>query len=122
MPREMTAVPVKAATEVEPIRSRTEIRDFLEGKYPEAQGFGRLRPLLENGETLGYQVRVKDPRFPLARLGLQDKDIVTSVNGVACTGPEGLSTIYRILRNDLNIRLELLREGKPETLSITLEE
>ncbi len=121
-PQEVAASPVEGPAHVEPIRTRTEIRDFLDGKNPEAQGYGSLRPYLQNGETQGYRVRVKDPRFPLARLGLQNNDIVTSVNGVPCTGPEGLSAIYRILRNDLNIRLELLREGKPETLNVTLEE
>ncbi len=106
---------------VEPIRTRSEVRDFLDGKHPEAQAQGSLRPFVEGGETLGYQVRIKDPRFPLARLGLQDRDVVTSVNGVPCTGPEGLSSIYRVLRNDLNIRLEILRQGIPETVVITLE-
>lgn len=125
-PPTLAAQPVPStsaeAMTVDPIRTRSEIRDFLDGKYPEAQAQGSLRPFIEGGESRGYQVRIKDPRFPLARLGLQDRDVVLSVNGVPCTGPEGLSSIYRVLRNDLNIRLEILRRGNPETVTITLEE
>ncbi len=116
------AQPSSLSTGVEPIRTQSELRDLLSGKDPQAQAGGSLKPFNRDGEIQGYLVRVKDPRFPLARIGLLDRDVVTSVNGVPCTGAERLSEIYRILRNDLTIRIELLRGGEPTSLVVNLEE
>ena len=109
-------------TGVEPIRRQSELRDLLEGKDPQVQAGGSIKPFSEGGEVRGYLVRVRDPRFPLARIGLLDRDVVTSVNGVPCTGPDSLSAIHRVLRNDLTIRFELLRGGEPTALVVNLEE
>ncbi len=107
---------------VEPIRTRSELRALLSGSDATAQHQGSLRPYFHEGEIQGYLVRVKDPHFPLARLGIADRDVVTSVNGVPCTGTESLSEIYRVLRNALTIRLELQRGGEPISLVVNLEE
>lgn len=110
------------ATGVEPLRSQSELKALLEGKDPQAQAAGSIKPFSREGEIQGYLVRVKDPRFPLARLGLLDRDVVTSVNGVPCTGPDSLGAIYRVFRNDLTLRFELLRGGEPTSLVVNLEE
>lgn len=111
------ATPVES---VEPITSLKELVALLDDAATLSKQ-GGLKPVTREDKVFGYAVRVKSPAFPLVRLGLQDGDIVTAVNGESMDGPEALTKIYRILRNTTDYRIEFERQGKPEALEVHLE-
>ena len=78
--------------------------------------------MLKGGEIIGMRVAIKDASHPLARLGIQNGDVVKSLNGTPINGPEALSSIYRVLRNTSNLSFEVDRGGTSQKVEITLEE
>lgn len=104
------------------ILSQTELRNILDnpGQFA-GKGF-RLKPVLREGEIVGMRVNMKDASHPLARLGVQDGDIVRSLNGQELNGPEALSSIYRVLRNTSSLKFEVERNGQNQSIDVALSE
>lgn len=101
----------------EPISlSRNEFRANLTD--PSIAGKMRMKPVKRDDEVVGMQMRFAVPDHPLARLGVQDNDIVTSVNGTKTTGPESLTEVYRIIRNSNNLRIMVERNGSQVPLLV----
>lgn len=106
----------------EAILTTRELRNILDNPAQFAgQGF-RMKPVLNGGEIVGMRVSIQDKNHPLARLGIQDGDVVKSLNGTPLNGPEALSSIYRVLRNTSSLSFDVERGGAPQKLDITLEE
>lgn len=104
------------------ILSQRELRNILD--HPEqfaGNGF-RMKPVLREGEIVGMRISLRDPNHPLARLGVQDGDIVRSLNGQELNGPEALTSIYRVIRNSPNLRFEVERQGQPQVIDVALSE
>ncbi|MBN2310644.1 MAG: PDZ domain-containing protein [Candidatus Hydrogenedentes bacterium] len=60
--------------------------------------------------------------IPIARkAGLQSGDVVQSVNGVAIDSQERIAEIFHKFQNASTFRLGILRNGKPEMLTVKLE-
>lgn len=104
------------------ILSQRELRNILDnpGQFA-GKGF-RLKPVLREGQIVGMRVTMKDPSHPLARLGIQDGDIVRSLNGQELNGPEALSSIYRLLRNTPSLKFDVERNGQPQAIDVSLTE
>lgn len=119
------ATPGTAATpgaEGGSILSQKELRNILDnpGQFA-GKGF-RMKPVLREGEIVGMRVTMKDGSHPLARLGVQDGDIVRSLNGQELNGPEALSSIYRVLRNTSSLKFDVERNGQPQSIDVSLSE
>lgn len=116
---EVAATPAPEGGE---ILSQRELRNILDnpGQFA-GKGF-RMKPVLREGEIVGMRVTMKDASHPLARLGIQDGDIVHSLNGQELNGPEALSSIYRVLRNTSSLRFEVERNGQNQSLDVSLSE
>jgi type II secretion system protein C len=119
------AIPEVGATPAAPvggaILSQTELRNILDNPGQFAGNF-RLKPVLREGEIVGMRVNMKDSSHPLARLGVQDGDIVRSLNGQDLNGPEALSSIYRVLRNTSSLKFEVERNGQNQSIDVSLSE
>lgn len=104
------------------ILSQRELRNILDnpGQFA-GKGF-RLKPVLREGQIVGMRVTMKDPSHPLARLGIQDGDIVRSLNGQELNGPEALSSIYRLLRNTPSLKFDVERNGQAQAIDVSLSE
>ncbi len=104
------------------ILTQRELRNILDnpGQFA-GKGF-RMKPVLREGEIVGMRVTMKDGSHPLARLGVQDGDIVRSLNGQELNGPEALSSIYRVLRNTSSLKFDVERNGSPQTIDVSLSE
>jgi general secretion pathway protein C len=104
------------------ILSQRELRNILDnpGQFA-GKGF-RMKPVLREGEIVGMRVTMKDASHPLARLGVQDGDIVRSLNGQELNGPEALSSIYRVLRNTSDLKFEVERNGQNQSIDVSLTE
>jgi type II secretion system protein C len=122
---EGTPGPEVAATpgaEAGNILSQRELRNILDnpGQFA-GKGF-RMKPVLREGEIIGMRVTMKDASHPLARLGVQDGDIVRSLNGQELNGPEALSSIYRVLRNTSSLKFDVERGGQNQSIDVSLSE
>lgn len=119
-----TPMPTPSASPAEgagAILTQRELREILNNPAGFAdQGF-RMKPVLSNGEIVGMRVALQ-PAHPLARLGIQDGDIVKSLNGTPINGPEALSSLYRVLRNTSSLSFEVDRNGTAQKVEVTLEE
>ena len=104
------------------IMTQQELRNILDnpGQFA-GQGF-RLKPVLRDGQIMGMRVTMKDASHPLARLGIQNGDIVRSLNGQELNGPEALSSIYRVLRNTSSLKFDVERNGQPQAVEVQLTE
>lgn len=104
------------------ILTQQELRNILDnpGQFA-GKGF-RLKPVLRDGQIMGMRVSMKDASHPLARLGIQDGDIVRSLNGQELNGPEALSSIYRVLRNTSSLKFDVERNGQPQAVEVQLTE
>ncbi len=112
----------EADGEAPAILTQRELRNILDNPTEFAgQGF-RMNPVLREGDIVGMKVSIPSSSHPLARLGVQNGDVVRSLNGTPITGPESLTAIYRILRNTSNLRFEVEREGQDQTISVELAE
>lgn len=104
------------------IMTQRELRAILDNPAQFAGKGFRMKPVLKGGEIIGMRVAIKDASHPLARLGIQNGDVVKSLNGTPINGPEALSSIYRVLRNTSNLSFEVDRGGTSQKVEITLEE
>lgn len=105
---------------VEPLTSQEELLSLLDNNMPEIMKQGRLKSVVRNGEVLGLEIGVKDPAFPLARLGLRTGDIVMSLNGVEVKGPADTHKLLGTLRNSNTLSFEIEREGQKTTHKVEL--
>lgn len=104
------------------ILTQTELRNILDNPGQFAGNGFRMKPVMRDGEIVGMRVTMRDASHPLARLGVQDGDIVRSLNGTPLNGPEALSSIYRVLRNTSNLNFDVERGGAPQSVNVTLTE
>jgi serine protease Do len=57
---------------------------------------------------------------PASRAGLQEEDIITSVDGRPVDSAGALTRTVGQLRPDSRVKVELLRKGRPQTVEVTL--
>lgn len=81
----------------------------------------RIVPAFEGGKTIGFKLFSIAPGSLYARMGLQNGDIVTRINGHELTSPEKGLEIYAKLKDAKRVTVELKRRGAPATLTYSLE-
>ncbi len=72
----------------------------------------RLEPMIVNGATEGFVVRMVRPRSLIAMLGIQRGDVIMEVNDVSLDSPEKALQIFQQLREARNISIGLTRGGE----------
>lgn len=83
--------------------------------------FGQM-PLEQDGVTKGYMMQPLHDAVLLKRLELRQGDIVTAVNGVPLTGPDGVSQFLELLPTAHELQIQFERNGKPRTKIISVAE
>ena len=77
-------------------------------------------PQYKNGKIIGYKLKMKKYQGILEQYGLQQTDIVTSINGIDITKPSNAFKLLQQLTNAQSLNLNILRGGRRETLNISL--
>ena len=72
----------------------------------------RLTPASREGVIQGIQLSSVRPGSLAAHLGLRDRDILRSINGLALDSPESALDIYTQLKDASRIEVLLERDGK----------
>jgi type II secretion system protein C len=80
-------------------------------------GQGKVTPAWRNGQVEGLQLQNIGDNEYAQRLGLQEGDVVRSVNGVRIRSMEEAMSLAQKLQQAPVIRVEVMRGGKTETLT-----
>lgn len=104
------------------IPTQGEVREQLDHHLADLIKQGSIKAVVRDQTVIGYGIKVKDPAFLLARIGLQTGDIVKSVNDTPCTGPSDMQKILKIVRNSRSLSFEVERGGQAITHRVDLPE
>ena len=82
---------------------------------------GQLRPTLLKGRPAGYKLIGVHANSVYRKLGLENGDILKSINGTPLKPGDGAAELYRQLRDAGSLTLEVRRRGKMKTLDYRIE-
>jgi general secretion pathway protein C len=80
----------------------------------------RVVPALRDGQPAGLRLFGIRPGGPLTRIGLENGDLLTAVNGLPLTSPDAALAAYTSLRTATHVSLSVERGGRPVTLDYLL--
>jgi general secretion pathway protein C len=70
---------------------------------------------IRHGKTAGFRLDAVKPGGPLARLGIQSGDVISTINGIDITSPERAREIYAELKSASHLALGIERNGQRVT-------
>ena len=76
----------------------------------------RIVPAFEGGKTIGFKLFSIRPGSLYSKVGLQNGDVITRINGYEMSSPEKGLEIYTKLKDAKSVNVDLKRRGKPLTL------
>jgi len=74
-------------------------------------------PYLTNGKLDGFRLYSVMPLGFFDKIGLQTNDILQRINGVEIRDPGMLLTLFQQLRNERNVRVDIVRNAQRQTLA-----
>lgn len=106
---------------IKPETLREYRREFVRNPASLAE-IAQVQPEQQDGEFVGYKVKPlrDDPLFN--SLGLQEGDVITSVNGVDLNKPENGIRALRNLMKAKELNVTVLRDGQSTQIYHTLED
>ena len=78
----------------------------------------RVMPHSVNGVASGFKLYAIRPSSIFARIGFTNGDRLTAVNGIELTGMDRALEVYALVRDADRVTIEVVRRGKPITLTI----
>jgi S1-C subfamily serine protease len=97
------------------------LRSYVESTLESRRGFGMIRVMpqqAEDGRVTGVKlsgIRRDDPKNVLGRLGFENGDVLTAVNGFAIASPDKALEAYSSARNAERITVDVLRKDQRRT-------
>jgi S1-C subfamily serine protease len=112
-----TPAPARAKPEL-PTGSlgRTEVVELVDEGLGSFLQRVSLEPSLEKGRFQGFRIVSLQPADFWSQVDLQAGDVVTQVNGKSIEVPESAFEIFESLRTAAELRVWLVRDGKPKEL------
>jgi general secretion pathway protein C len=99
--------------------SRGLVDQLLENQA-ELMRTARIIPHQENGRTVGVKLYGIRRNSLLGRLGLQNGDMLRTINGYDMTSPDSALEAYARLRSAQNLSVSVVRRGQPSTMEYTI--
>jgi|SRR5271168_146237 general secretion pathway protein C len=81
----------------------------------------RAIPNIQNGRTNGFALSEIEPGSVFDEMGLEEGDVLSSVNGQPMTDPAMAMQMMSQLRNASQISIQVLRDGQPTTLTYQIQ-
>jgi general secretion pathway protein C len=81
----------------------------------------RAIPNIQNGKTNGFALSEIEPGSVFDEMGLEEGDILHSINGQPMTDPAMAMQMMSQLRNATQISIQVLRDGHPTTLTYQIQ-
>lgn len=76
----------------------------------------RIVPAFEGGEAVGFKLFSIRPNSLYSKIGIQNGDVITRINGYEINSPDKALEVYQKLKDSKSINVDLKRRGKPVTL------
>jgi general secretion pathway protein C len=80
----------------------------------------RIVPEMKNGKAAGFRLFAVRPGGPFAMIGMQNGDIISSINGLEITSPEKALEVYAKLKSASHLSLGMERNGQKVTKEYTI--
>lgn len=77
----------------------------------------RAVPNLQNGKSNGFSLSEIQPGSLFSQMGLRDGDLVQTISGQDLSDPTQAMALLNQLRNEQNIQIGLMRNGRPLVLN-----
>ncbi len=84
-------------------------------------GIAAVTPKMEGGDSVGMEIRGVRPNTLLTKLGIQNGDVLESVNDQSLNSPDAALGAYSTLRTADKFTLSVRRGGKPMTITYRLQ-
>lgn len=81
----------------------------------------RVVPAFEGGKPVGFKLFSIKPGSLYSKIGLQNGDVVSRINGYEMSSPEKGLEVYQKLKDSANVTVDIKRRGKPMTLDYTIQ-
>jgi general secretion pathway protein C len=75
----------------------------------------RIVPEIKDGKAAGFRLYSVRPDGPFAKIGMQNGDVIASINGLEITSPEKALEVYAKLKSASHLSLGLERNGSKVT-------
>ncbi|MBN2359185.1 MAG: PDZ domain-containing protein [Deltaproteobacteria bacterium] len=76
----------------------------------------RIVPNFQDGKANGFKLFSIRPGSLYSKIGIQNGDVVTRINGYDLSSPDKALEIYNKLKDSKQVTVDVVRRGKPETL------
>ncbi|MES2614857.1 MAG: type II secretion system protein GspC [Bdellovibrionota bacterium] len=97
------------------------VNDVLTNKLSSALEEARAVPYLVGGQIKGFTISQIVPDSVYSKLGLQNGDVVSSINGIELNDAARAIQTLNSLRSESNIALEVTRGGQSITLKVDVQ-
>jgi general secretion pathway protein C len=116
-PHAPTAVPT--AVPGMPLRKTVDKREVETAlnDLPKLLSQARAVPVVTNGTMSGFRLDYIAPSSFYEKIGLLQGDVLKQVNGVEIKDPGTMLTLFQQLRNERNVKLDILRNSQRTTLA-----
>ena len=84
-------------------------------------GIAAVAPKIENGESIGMEIRGIRPDTLLTKIGIQNGDILESINGQSLSNPDAALGAYTTLRTADKFTLSVRRGGQSMMINYNLQ-
>ena len=75
----------------------------------------RIVPEIRDGKNAGFRLYSVRPDGPFAKIGMQNGDVITSINGLEISSPEKALEVYSKLKSASHLSVGLERNGQKVT-------
>jgi general secretion pathway protein C len=75
----------------------------------------RIVPEMRDGKAAGFRLYAVKPDGPFAKIGMQNGDVISSINGLEITSPEKALEVYSKLKSASHLSLGMESNGKKVT-------
>jgi general secretion pathway protein C len=95
--------------------------DKVLGNQAELMRAARVIPYEENGRVIGVKVYGIRRSSMLGRLGIQNGDVLRTINGLDLSSPDSALEAYTKLREMDQFSIAMIRRGSPRTMEYTVK-
>ena len=89
--------------------------DSLLGNMSALSRAARIVPEMKDGKPTGFRLLSIRPDGPFAKIGLQNGDVISAINGLEMTSPDKALEVYTKLKSASHLSVGLERNGQKIT-------
>jgi general secretion pathway protein C len=89
--------------------------DSLLGNMSLLSRSARIVPEIKDGRAAGFRLFSVKPDGPFAKIGLQNGDVISAINGMEMTSPDNALAVYTKLKSASHLSVGLERNGQKIT-------